>query len=229
MSKSERLAEIVRRRREGFKEYNRLADYQGGVFECDYVSPYTRGACNLESPVMIMLQDWSSDRALRNSRNGPSEIGHDPRLATNRNLRKLLHSALGIDLHETYATNLFPFIKGGHLSTYIPFGDLVHAAKHFAIPQIEIISPKLVVCLGKNTFNALRVAYGLPSCSNMSIAIDSPFDMDLGGFKSTIWAQSHTGSWGQRNRNKEAPGRTLEDWKRMGDALPLGRVVPRAP
>ncbi|HET6804985.1 MAG TPA: hypothetical protein VFH59_06010 [Frateuria sp.] len=220
MSKQQQLGELVEARRQPFKHYKRLGDYPG--FECGYVSPYSKGAHNLDSEVMILLQDWSSDDALVRSK-GPSELGRDPQLPTNRSLDELLHAAFGMKLAETYATNLFPYIKRGGLSSRIPFGDLVHAAKTFALPQIRIVAPKVVVCLGANTFNALRVAAGLERCRGMACAIDSPFDITLGeGRKATAWAQAHPGAWGQRNRNRERPGRTVEDWKRMSEAAGLG-------
>lgn len=228
LSKEEALKKIVAKRRsDGLKGYRRLGDYQGGLFDCEFVSPYSKGAHNFDSNVMVMLQDWSSDHALQRSK-GPSELGHDSKLPTNRRLDSLLRSALGMELHDTYATNLFPYIKDGGLSSRIPFGDLVFAAEEFAIPQIRIVAPRLVVCLGKNTFNALRVAVaklglasGLSRCHDMASAIDSPFGIKFGGHTIAIWAQAHTGAWGQRNRNKDDPERTSEDWKRMGRALGL--------
>ena len=38
--------------------------------------------------------------------------------------------------------------------------DLVLSATQFAIPQIEIIEPKIVICLGGATFNAVRKCNG---------------------------------------------------------------------
>ncbi|OOG56184.1 hypothetical protein [Rhodanobacter sp. C03] len=228
MFKEEELKKIVAKRRsDRLKGYKCLGDYQGGLFDCEFVSPYSKGAHNFDSDVMVLLQDWSSDHALQRSK-GPSELGRDPNLPTNRNLDSLLKSALGMEFHETYTTNLFPYIKGGGLSSRIPFVDLVFAAEEFAIPQIRIVAPRLVVCLGKNTFNALRVAVakleltpGLSRCHDMAGAIDSPFDIEFDGCKIAIWAQAHPGAWGQRNRNKGDPERASNDWKRMSRAVGL--------
>jgi restriction system protein len=221
VSKQQQLGKLVEARKEPFKHYKRLGDYPG--FECDYVSPYSKGAYNLDPDVMILLQDWSSDEALARSE-GPTDLGRDPELPTNRSLDELLGSSFGMKLADTYATNLFPYIKPGGLSSRIPFGDLVYAAKRFALPQIRIVAPQVVVCLGGNTFNALRVAAGLTRCRGMASAIESPFDIALEeGRKATAWAQAHPGAWGQRNRNREHPGRTFEDWKRMSEAAGLDR------
>ena len=43
--------------------YKCVGDYRGGVYECDFVSPYTK-AGNVDAEIMVMLQDWSSDDSL---------------------------------------------------------------------------------------------------------------------------------------------------------------------
>lgn len=235
MNKHAKLLELVEKRRqpEILPGYARLADYADGAFDknCDFVSPYSKGAHNIDADVMIMLQDWSSDNALRRS-SGPSELGRAPNLPTNRTLDRLLSDTLGLKLEDTYATNLFPFIKGRGLSSHIPFADLVLAAKEFALPQIRIVAPKLVVCLGKNTFNAIRVAasqgglaHESDRCHTMEDAINAAFTVEFEGRKVAIWAQAHTGAWGQSNRNKGAPGRTSDDWMKM--SLDVGLRVAR--
>jgi restriction system protein len=176
---------------------------------------------------LILLQDWSSDNVLQRS-NGPSELGRDPNLPTNKTLERLLNDSLGLKLEDTYATNLFPFIKKGGLSSRIPFKDLVLAAEEFALPQIRIVAPRLVICLGKNTFNALRVAVakseparGLRRCRDMASAIAEPFDIEYARHRMAIWAQAHTGAWGQSNRNKKNPGCTFKDWVEMSRIVGL--------
>lgn len=222
MSKEQKLKALAKHRQESrWEGYHCLADYRNGTLECEeHVSPYTKGAHNLDALVMVMLQDWSSDRTLRNAQSpASSEFGHDPKIPTNIRLKELLKSTFGLGLKETYATNLFPFIKNGLMSARIPTKDLQRAAVEFAIPQIEIVKPKIVICLGKNTFNAIRVAHGLSHAPTMESAIASPFNIG----ESTVWAQAHTGSWGQGNRNRGRPGRTFEDWKQMKDASGIGR------
>jgi uracil-DNA glycosylase len=111
-------------------------------------------------------------------------------------------------LGDVYATNLFPFIKKGSISSSIPMRDLVRAAQEFALPQIRIVQPKFVVCLGLNTFNAIRIVCGHAPAQRMNEAIASPFTLE----KSRIWCQAHTGARGQNNRGRERAG---EDWRKM--------------
>jgi restriction system protein len=137
-----------------------------------------------------------------------AQLGHSPGLPTNRNLKRLLLEHLGLNLDATFATNLFPFIKQGGISSTIPMRDLVRAAREFAIPQIEIVSPKIVVCLGMNTFNALRLASGMDAKYPMASAIASPFHAK--GVR--IWCQAHTGSRGQNSRGR---AQVALDWDEM--------------
>ena len=84
--------------------------------------------------------------------------GHDPRRPTNKRLKTLLRKHLDVALKDTYGTNVFPFIKSGGMSAAIPMQDLVRVAKAFAVPQIAIVQPRLVLALGRKTAEALRRA-----------------------------------------------------------------------
>jgi uracil-DNA glycosylase len=192
--------------------YKPLIEYHQGAYECDFVSPYTKSAGNVNADVMIVLQDWSSDERLsRELDPEAAELGHMPGLPTNRNLIRLLKTHFNLELGNTYGTNLFPFIKAGGLSSGIPVRDLERAASEFAVPQIEIIEPRLVVCLGLQTFNALRVALGKERLKSVAAAIESP--MSLG--RPRIWCQAHTGALGQNNRNRGGVERVTRDWEAM--------------
>jgi hypothetical protein len=221
MNKANELSALVAHRKASrWEGYGCIGDYQNGIFECDFVSPYTRGAKNLDASVMVLLQDWSSDQWLREPTDSESiKRGHGLKVRTNIELKRLLKDTFGLELQDTYSTNLFPFIKQGGLSTPIPQKVLISAAREFAIPQINIIKPRLVVCLGLNTFNALRRAHGLRSAAKMNDAITSPFDIN----QSKIWCQAHTGSRGQSNRTVyyRYPNRPVEDWEYMRDAVGL--------
>lgn len=184
--------------------------YGGGQYECDFVSPYTKTAGNVDSTIMVMLQDWSSDQALRRTSFNADikTYGYYPPLPTNRNLERLLREHFDLGLCDIYGTNLFPFIKQGEISERVNPGDLVKAAKEFGWPQIKIVQPKLVICLGKETFNALAIAAYIEPAHSLALAIKKPFQYG----KTWIWCQAHTGSWGQNGRKRE---QVAKDWRRM--------------
>ncbi|MEO8682652.1 MAG: hypothetical protein ABI665_26625 [Vicinamibacterales bacterium] len=213
MDKAARLLDLARKRQASrWPGYKPLVEYRHGAYECDFVSPYTKAAGNVDAAVMILLQDWSSDDELSGELDsGAAELGFTPTLPTNKNLIRLLKTHFGLQLRDTYATNIFPFIKPGKLSATIRVRDLERAALEFAIPQIDIVIPRLVVCLGLKTFNALRRALGMGVEEPLDRAIGAPFSRGL----ARVWCQAHTGTMGQNNRHRLGINRVSQDWLAM--------------
>jgi len=135
--------------------YACLADFHGGFYECDLVSPWSKSARNVDAEVMIIGQDWASSDVLEKK---PSEdrrrLGQESSSTTNKKLPEFL-GYMGLQFCETYATNAFPFIKRGSKSERIPRKDLVYCAETYTLPQIEIVSPLMAICLGKAAFRAV--------------------------------------------------------------------------
>ncbi len=220
MSKVQALKKLAQKRRAArWPGYDCIEDFHDGIYECDFVSPYTKSAHNTDADIFVLLQDWSSSDRLQGPIDQDAiEFGHTPSLPTNRNLAQLLTQHFGVSLSDTYATNLFPFIKPGSLSARIKTRDLVRAAKEFAIPQIEIVRPRLVVCLGLSTFNALQRATGKRITRNTADAIAQPFLLG----DAQVWCQSHTGALGRANRNRGGADQVSQDWAAMVQAI--GRI-----
>jgi len=80
---------------------------------------------------------------LRRRFNNPSTADSEGWL-TRCNLERFLNTTFGLSLADIYGTNVFPFIKSGGVSRRIPARDLIKAALEFALPQIEIVKPRLV-------------------------------------------------------------------------------------
>ena len=59
-----------------------------------------------------------------------------------------------LEIHEVFVTNIFPFIKKGGLSSNLPQRDIDRAFTEFCIPQINILSPRLIICCGAKVFKA---------------------------------------------------------------------------
>ncbi|MEQ8992758.1 MAG: hypothetical protein RLO46_13140 [Pseudomonadales bacterium] len=216
-TKADALRHLVRQRQsDRWPGYNTIADYHDGVYECDYVSPYTRSAGNLHAEVFILLQDWVSHDFLV----GPVDedlirYGRKPSLPTNRNLDRLLDTHLGLKIGQTYATNLFPFIKPGGLTATIPVKDLVLAAEKYALPQIDIVRPRAVIALGLDVYHALARALGQRPASKLDLAIQTP--MPHG--RAQIWCQAHTGGLGQANRSRGGVDRVHADWAQLAHVV----------
>ena len=69
-------------------------------------------------------------------------------LPTNKRLQSYLLDFFGVNFYETYAINLFPFIKFGNISAQIPISDYLYSIEHFIKPFIEIFEATLIVAVG---------------------------------------------------------------------------------
>ena len=162
------------------------------------VSPWTLAAHNVNSSLMIVGQDWASDTWLSACPEHVLLEGRDIRLPTNKRLDYFLLHSFGMRFDECYATNLFPFIKTGAMSTPIKSKHYMHTAEKYLIPQIKIVQPSLVICLGSAVFaNLLRVAG--QKVPRFSEAIN----MELKIHGSLIRAVYHPGGHGTRNAGGE--------------------------
>lgn len=59
MSKQDALLNLAKLRQETrYDGYTAIGDYDEGVWECDYVSPYSLSSHNEDSDILVILQDW---------------------------------------------------------------------------------------------------------------------------------------------------------------------------
>ncbi|MDE0703421.1 MAG: hypothetical protein OXH59_06840 [Rhodospirillaceae bacterium] len=210
-SKSEALLELARLRQSIRREgYDCIGDFHCGAYECDHVSPYTKSGNNTDAEIMIVAQDWASSDALSADPldRVSAELGYDPKIPTNRKLDALLTRHFGLSRADCYLTNLFPFVKHGGMSAHIPRKDLVYCAQTFTLPEIGIVDPRLVICLGLNTFLALRSAAGHSGSLKIPEAVRTPFCIG----ETCVHCVAHTGARGTNNRGREQVER---DWQHL--------------
>lgn len=162
--KSEALRRLVEARRRdtlvGYTgDYLRFADVD---CDCEYVVPWTISADAVHADLMLIAQDWTSVDFVRGldakEREEQRRTGQIARLATNVRIREQVLPHFGLTFAQTYATDAFAFVKRGAMTAPLPFGDLVRSSAAYALPQIGIVRPKMVLCLGSRTFNAVRRA-----------------------------------------------------------------------
>lgn len=162
---------------------------------------------------MVVAQDWSSfDVLVRSDYYDIARLGFDPRFPTNRKLDDLLLRHFGLHRTDCYLTNLFPFIKPGDATARIPMKDLIKAARQFTIPEIRIVSPRLVICLGLMTFRSLMRVAGLNGSPKLDEAIASPFEYA----GSMFHCVAHTGARGMNNRGHS---QVEEDWQKIAGIM----------
>jgi hypothetical protein len=119
--------------------------------------PHVRRTWLNELHCRRQLQDWASADGLRG---GPvpdiQEYGRTRGLRTNKVMESLLGRVFGLALADGYATNAFPFIKRGGMSSALPFGDVVKAVRLFAAAELAIVRPTMVMAVGAVAHAALE-------------------------------------------------------------------------
>lgn len=158
MSKAEAIKSIaVSCKRACPSGFSNVSEFQNGIFEhADFLTPWTVGAKNFDADLMLVAQDWASSSWLDNPANAKyGELGRDPTLVTNKNIENYLE-LFSLTFGDTYATNAFPYIKSGNLSAKIKNHYFRKAVVDFLVPQMDVIRPKMVICLGSLVYNELR-------------------------------------------------------------------------
>jgi uracil-DNA glycosylase len=202
----DRLLALAKRRQAADWGFMNLKQYQGGSHECDHVSPWSKTAGNVGSELFFLLQDWSSD-ANANEEPDPETLvrGYTPGMRTDDTLIRRLQEHFNASPADVYGTNLFPFIKPGRISAPIPWKALTRAAEEFALPQIDIVRPRLVLAFGKSCFNAIEAALGHQPSGRLSEAIEKPIEYT----DTRIWCLAHP-AWDVVHRRGSAA--VTADW-----------------
>ena len=210
------------RRNDRLDGYLSVSDFYGGRYDTsDFVSPYTKSACNLDADVMLIAQDWSSEQSLLSF--GYSEElalkGYSPQLPTNKRLQALLTNKLGIKFNQTYATNLFVFIKHGSISAKIKNRDLLYSAQTYTLPEISIVRPKIVICLGSAVYKVLSKSI-LGTERHLKTSVDYPFSYD----NALIFGTYHPGGLG----TAAAGGAEAVElhWQKIHDFYETSKQIP---
>lgn len=199
----------------GFK---RLEDF--GYGWCNHVVPWTLSANNLDAEVMVLGHDWASAGWLEDRKDDPAMalLGRDLRLPSNRNLDQLLRKHLDLQFCCTYATDIVPFIKmtKGMVGA-VDAGAIKECARLFAIPQIEIVGPRVVICLGRDTFKAIVRA--------LNASIDKGPDIEFLDYNGTrIFSVTHTASSVGTERRRRS-GAVDREWCEIAGFLALGNTM----
>lgn len=182
-------------------KYVKVSEYSNGIYyDPNYISPVSKSAHNLDSKILLILQDWASVESLNKQEHTPEKInsGIDLTIKTNKNLPIWLEEFFGITFNQTYAINLFPYIKFGNMSAHIPIHDYLYSVKNFIEPFIESFQPSLIITIGVDIFNILRRYKGLPPVK-LKDAYLNPFEIS----KSSVVGVPHTGHWGTVNGGGE--------------------------
>jgi uracil-DNA glycosylase len=210
-SKESKLLELARKRKAATPPvgYFNIGEFHNGRYECEYIFPWSISAHNVHAGVVLLAQDWASSDVLNGEQSKEVvRLGYNPELPTNKKLFDLLQRHLGLKFSDTYAMDVFPFVKEGGMSVRIPMCHLVEAAREYALPAIKIIEPKIVICVGFASFLALGKVCQQKLPRTLSECIDSSFSIG----RSTVHVVAHTGSMGTNARRRKSPDQIDKDW-----------------
>ena len=204
---------------------------RGGKLDSVQIGPWSGWFGDLHARIMVVGQDWGDQRAFEN------QAGQNwPDSATNGMLLKLLAEA-GIDVPAVgspessgvFLTNaVLCFRTEGGCQGPVQSRWFQNCGTQFLRPQIELVNPQAVVCLGQRAYGAVLAAYQLPPVRNWRAAVDGAAGIALPGGP-IAFAVYHCG---QRilNTHRDRAAQ-FEDWKRIGAAMArmpnVGRSLAR--
>lgn len=206
--------------------------------EVNLWSYWQGGESHLNAELLLVGQDWGStdyadEYMKRITKESSLEAGsfcymEDNNNTTNLNICELMKSIYNVDLKmdrniqtQLFFTNYVPWYreKGKKIS-----GDYKKSweepSKKFFCELVEIIKPKVVLCLGQKTYNNVCNALKIPEAKkgkSYSEIIERGYqNAAVKGTNVKVFPLAHPGYWGTRNRNLE---KQMSDWKRVKDVL----------
>ena len=148
-----------------------------GELDSAQIGPWSGWLGDLHARVMVIGQDWGDQRAFENQ---AGQNWSDS--ATNRMLVQLLAEA-GIKVSEVgsgessgvFLTNaVLCFRTEGGCQGPVQSQWFHNCGTKFLRPQIELVNPQAVVCLGERAYGAVLTAYELPPVRNWRAAVEGP-------------------------------------------------------
>lgn len=194
-------------------KYVKVSEYSNGIYyDPNYISPVSKSAHNVNSKILIILQDWASYDFLISQDHTPEKIksGIDLSLPTNKRLQLYLLNYFGINFHQTYAINLFPYIKLGNISASIPIHDYLYSIENFIEPFIKVFEANIVIAVGSTNYNILRRFKKISKINIKDTYLD-PFKIG----NSIVLGVPHTGGMGTANAGGEDKVKSI--WKTLSD------------
>ena len=208
-SKQEKYNNLVMLRKSciACKELSNPSRVENGLYDSQEIGPLTKWQGNLDSDFMLILQDWGCvDNFIKYK-------GTDINSVTNKALKTFLN-LIGLSLtlpldnvrkNSYIFTNSILCLKKGNDQTPVDKEWYRNCGPRFLKPLIEIVSPKVVICLGECAYNAVMTSYGRkPGLFGNAVNSHVPINLDNGIAAFPVYHCSN-----QRNRsiNKQ-----FDDW-----------------
>ena len=190
----------------------------GGIYDSNHIGPWTRWLGDLNAEIMVVGQDWGDQRAFETQQGANGAYS-----ATNDALRELLAS-IGFDVptpqepsvfSRVFLTNAVLCFKDHGCQGPVQSEWFQNCGRKFLRPQIELLRPKAVVCLGQRAFNAVLAAFELPPQKSFRLAVeDRGTPLPNGSYAFAVY------HCGRRILNSHrARQAQFRDWQRIKSAL----------
>ncbi len=189
-----------------------------GIYDGDEIGPWTRWEGDLDASVMVVGQDWGDEQGFKRQKGLDSSNS-----STNRTLRDLLASVgvrVDTPTNQTqrvgvFFTNAILCLKQGGAQAHVRPQWFRNCGCHFLRPQIDLVHPKVVVCLGEQAYRAVLAAYDLrPSRFRDAVGAAPPTVLPNGIAVVAVYHCS------QRilNTHRDIEGQR-RDWRRVAQVL----------
>ncbi len=188
-----------------------------------YVNRWNLLQNSLDAEIMVIGQDYGSC--------------DENYFVTDKTLKKLFVNAFSIDISKKnphlYFTNIANCYRQRKSTGNINKGCLYLCANKFMAKLIGIVSPKVIIVLGQETFNALafcdkaKLICKNPTDkivdNNFSTVMEYDYSLVLeDGKEIAVFPVYHPGANGRRNRSYKEQ---LQDWKRITAFMKAEGVV----
>ncbi|HEY7313069.1 MAG TPA: uracil-DNA glycosylase family protein [Gemmataceae bacterium] len=189
-------------------------------YDSDQIGPWSRWQGSLDADILVVGQDWG-DTSYFNDWQGRDQASGNP---TNENLQELL---LHIGVHvgkprETqpqvvFFTNLILCLKEGGLQSPADKEWFTNCSQAFFKPLVELISPKVVLALGKKTSHSILDVYGVPhkkTARLLDLMKKSPYRLSV---TTVLFPLYHCGANGVKRNRRLIDQKS--DWAKIAEWL----------
>lgn len=228
MKKIEAYKKLVEKRKHCSlcKELCNPSAVAGGLYDSDQIGPWSLWQANLNAKLVVVGQDWG-DKSYFTKWEGRDQPSGNP---TNENLQRLL-KILCIEIGKPreqqdqviFLTNLILCLKTGGLQGQVDEQWFKNCSFNFFKPLIEIITPRVIIALGKKVSESIMALYGLSYSRNAAFSkliSKSPYQLTESIMFFPVY---HCGA-GSVNRNRSIPEQQ-EDWLKIKMSLQNNNVL----
>ena len=223
-SKEQRYRELIASVKEKYASDGDLPHKLYWFDDCDEINLWTywQGRNHLDAEILLVGQDWGNpwDSSCAGFREKLSHVGSGPienymennDSITDNNLKALFQECLNIDISKPCPNVFFTNYILGYREGKISGGYRAAWAKHdreFFRQLVEIMEPKVILCLGRNVFEAVLMSWGqkpMPRIKRYNDYLDHQDKPQIIKLQNqtevSVFALAHCGAMGTMNRNR---------------------------